>query len=284
MKFVTVDTNASPKTERLLRSCRWHGIPIDVIGGGRPYPYHGAKIQYLLEYLEAVSDDEAVMFVDGYDVVFLSGPEEIDAKFEAFGHPFVVSAEQNCNVDGGLRVRLATWLDYPKGLKPYRFINTGTFVGRAGYMRALLQALDVQPTDCEQTLMNRYFTRHRDAIALDYRQQIFTCTAGRTGLEEEDYEFAGGRLRNRITGSLPCVLHCPGKNYIGLEKLIAPLPIAGGAYQADAAERRRYRTSRFINRLNARIYPDNFAFHLGLDGTLIASGIILSVLLLNYLI
>lgn len=282
MKFVTVDTNASPMTERLMRSCGWHGIPMQVIGQDRPYPYHGAKIQYLLEYLASTEDDEAVMFVDGYDVVFLAGVEEIEAKFKAFRHPLVMSTEQNCNVDGGTLRRFRTWLAYPKGKKPYRFINSGAFVGQAGYMRALLQGLEVRPIDCEQTKLNRYITTHRDALALDYDQQIFTCTAGRTGLEEEDYAIEGERLRNRITGSLPCILHCPGKNYIGLEKLIAPLPIAAEPYRPSAAELKSYRKSKFINRLNARIYPDNFIFHLVLDGTLVLSAILLLVLLIGY--
>lgn len=284
MKFITVDTNSSPKTERLLRSCRWHGIPLQVIGEGRPYPYHGAKIQYVLEFLARTDDDETVMFVDAYDVVFLAGADEIETKFKSFAHPLVVSTEQNCNVDGGLLVRFPVWLRYPKGTPPYRFINTGSFLGNAGYMRALLRDLEVRPTDCEQTKLNRYFTTHRDAIALDYQHQIFTCTAGRTGLEEQDYRLEGERLRNTVTGSLPSVLHCPGKNYIGLEKLIAPLPIAGKPYRPTKSEVKSYRKSRLINRLNASIYPDNFLFHLVLDGALMLSTVLLAALFIFYLV
>ena len=203
MKFITVDTNTSPKLERLMRSCQHFGIPLEVIGAGRPYPYHGVKIQYIVEYLEAQEPDETVLFVDGYDVVFLTCAEEIESKFNSFDHPFVLSTEQNCNVDGGLRVRFPTWFYYPKGKKPYRFINTGSIVGKAGYMLDLLRRLQIQATDCEQTILNRHFTKHESDLALDYDQNLFTCTAGRTGLEEDDYRVENGRLRNNLTGSFP---------------------------------------------------------------------------------
>jgi hypothetical protein len=281
MKFITVATNSSPHLERLLRSCRHYEIPLEVLGSGRPYPHHGIKSQYILEYLPTLPDDEIVLFVDGYDVVFLTGADEIEEKFRAFEHPFVISTEQNCNVDGGLRVRFSTWLKFPKGKKPYRFINTGSYVGRAGYLRTLLESLRIQPTDSDQTIMNRHFVANPDMVRLDYDHQVFTCTAGRTGLELEDYRVENGRLRNVVTGSLPCILHCPGKNYLGLERLVERLPIAGPPYEPSAEERRNYRKSQFVNRVNARLLPDNFLFHLILDGLLLLmAAAVVSALLL----
>lgn len=273
MKFITVDTAASPKLERLKRSCRHHGIPLEVIGEGRPYPGHGAKIEYVIEYLSVQDPDEIVMYVDGYDVVFLAGAEEIERKFRAFGHPFVFSTEQNCNVNGGLFARFPVWFRYPKGKGPYRFINAGTFVGKAGYMRDLLRRIDATQAASDQTVINRYYVKHQSEFALDYEQEIFTCTAGRTGLEEEDYRVEGGRLRNLVTNSLPCILHCPGKNFIGLEKIVSKLPIAGSPYRASETEARKYRKSRRMNRINARILPDNFLFHLIVDGLLVLLGV-----------
>ncbi|MXN64271.1 hypothetical protein GR183_05095 [Stappia sp. GBMRC 2046] len=274
MKFITVDTAASPKLERLMRSCRHHEIPLEVIGEGCPYPGHGAKIKYVIEYLSAQEPDEIVMFVDGYDVVFLTGGGEIERKFTASGHPLVFSTEQNCNVNGGFFTRFPVWFRYPKGKRPYRFINSGTYIGRAGYMRDFLRRADVPLTASDQTVINRYFVDHPAELSLDCDQEIFTCTAGRTGLEEEDYRVEEGRLRNILTNSLPCVLHCPGKNYIGLEKLVSKLPIAGAPYKPTAEEERKYRKSRFMNRITARVLPDNFLFHLILDSLLIALGII----------
>lgn len=274
MKFITVDTAASPKLERLKRSCRHHGIPLEVIGEGRPYPGHGAKIEFVIEYLSAQDPDEIVMFVDGYDVVFLAGSGEIERKFNTFAHPMVFSTEQNCNVNGGLFARFPVWFRYPKGKRPYRFINSGSYIGKAGYMRDFLQGADVPLTASDQTVINQYFVSNPAKAALDCDQEIFTCTAGRTGLEEEDYRVEDGRLRNVVTNSLPCVLHCPGKNYIGLEKLVSKLPIAGEPYQPTVEEERKYRKSRFMNRITARLLPDNFLFHLILDGLLIALGII----------
>ncbi|MBA5776417.1 hypothetical protein H2509_04665 [Stappia sp. F7233] len=273
MKFITVDTVGSPKLDRLKRSCDYHSIPLEVIGLGRPYPHHGVKLHYICEYLAGLDPEETVMFVDGYDVVFLAGVEEIERKFKAFGREILFSTEQNCNVNGGLRVRFPTWLKYPKAKGPYRFLNSGSYVGKAGRLLELFSQLRIKPTDSDQTVLNRYLVAHSPDIALDCEQQIFTCTAGRTGLEEQDYRVEDGRLRNVVTDSLPCVLHCPGKNYIGLEKLVSRLPFAGPVYEPAPDELRRYRKSRFMNRITARLLPDNFLFHLILDGLLLAAGI-----------
>lgn len=284
MKFIAVDSNASPKTERLRRSCRHHGIPLEVIAEGRPYPNNGVKVRYILEYLGPLAAEETVVVVDAYDVVFLAGVEEIEAKYRAFGHPFVISTEQNCNVDGGLAVRLPVWLKYPKGRRPYRFVNAGSYVGAAGYMRELLPRLRLEAAEREQSFFNRFYADHPDSMALDYGHELFTCTAGRTGLEDGDYRVEDGRLRNTVTGSLPAVLHCPGKNYLGLDKLTRPLPFAGPAYRASPAERRSYRKSRFVNRLNAWIYPDNFIFHLALDAGLVLLALVLAALAIGALV
>lgn len=277
MKFVTVDTAASPKLERLLRSCQYFGISLEVLGIGRPYPYHGAKIQYLCEYLAEQNPDETVMYIDGYDVVLLANPEEIEKKFNDMGYDVLFSTEQNCNVSGGLRVRFPTWLNYPKSEGPYRFLNAGSFMGKAGKMLELFVQLQIKPEDCDQTALNRFVVEHSPDMALDHGQQIFTCTAGRTGLEEEDYRVENGRIRNIVTNSLPCVLHCPGKNYIGLEKLVSQLPFAGAPYQATAEEERKYRKSQFMNRMTARLLPDNFLFHLILDSLLIGAGVVIAL-------
>ncbi|MXN64270.1 hypothetical protein GR183_05090 [Stappia sp. GBMRC 2046] len=274
MKFITVDTAASPKLERLMRSCRHHAIPLEVIGEGRPYPGHGAKIEYVIEYLSAQDPDEVVMYVDGYDVVLLANSEEIERKFREFGHPFVFSTEQNCNVNGGLFARFPVWFRYPKGKRPYRFINAGTFIGKAGYMRDLLQRLDAALAPSDQTVINQYYVHHPAELALDHDHEIFTCTAGRTGLEDEDYRVENGRLLNVVTNTFPCVLHCPGKNFIGLEKIVSKLAIAGAPYKAGVEEGRKYRKSRRMNRINARLLPDNFLFHLMLDGILSIFGVV----------
>ncbi len=273
MKFVTVATSRTPRLKLLESSCRYHDIPLEVLAEGRPYIGHGCKVKYLTEYLKTVDPTELVLYLDAYDTFFMAGAAEIEEKFRRFEHPMVFSAEQNCSLEAKPVQRFDAWRRYPRYRKPYRFINAGCIVGEAKYMLEVLERADIPPeAKDDQTLFHLFFVDNPTAFRLDDRHEIFTCTSGRTGLEHEDYVVEGERLRNRITGTLPCIVHCPGKNFLGLEALAAQLPFAGEPYQPSPGEIATHRRSRRWNTATARTLADNYLFHLLLQsgGALLA--------------
>jgi hypothetical protein len=285
MKFVTVATSPIPRLKLLESSCRYHGIPLIVLADGRPYIGHGCKVKYLVEYLKTVDPTELVLYLDAYDTFFLTGPEEIEEKFRRFDHPMVFSAEQNCSIDGEPMLRFNGWRRYPRYQKPYRFINARSVVGEAQYMLEVLERADIPPeAKDDQTLFHLFFVENPSAFRLDDRHEIFTCTSGRTGLEHEDYTVEGDRLRNRITGSLPCIVHCPGKNYLGLEELAAKLPFEGEPYEPSPSEIATHRRSRSWNTATARTLADNYLFHLLLQSAGVLFALIASMGLLGSLL
>lgn len=282
MRFVTVATQPNPHLDRLLQSAKYHGIHLEVLGQGAPYPSHRTKIDLMLAFLERLPPDEEILFLDAYDSVFLCGPDEIVRKYHESGASFLCSAEQNLKVSDGFRKRLRTWRSYPAYPKPYRFANSGTYVGRVEALRAVWGAQDLDRIghlDCDQTALNTYHARHPEALVLDAQQRIFAVTAGRTGLEASDYAVEDGRLRSRVTGERPCVLHCPGKNYVGLEQLIRPLPWSKGGYEPRREDwRGRFKTT-LLNRATARTTQDNFLFHMLLNGSI---GLAIAALILVF--
>jgi hypothetical protein len=126
-------------------------------------------------------------------------------------------------------------------LPKFQFLNSGGYVGRRRAVLAMLSALNVraQPVwDNDQRLITALFAeliRRRSEgkdtpvhIHLDYRSQIFQ-TLGHTSADDFAVETPPGtaglaRVRSRLTGERPCVLHGNGKTGKGvLERLSTSL-------------------------------------------------------------
>jgi glycosyltransferase involved in cell wall biosynthesis len=215
------------------------------------------KDRLLLAYLETLPDDDVVMFVDGYDTVLLAGPDEIVDKFRAVGSPLVVSAELNCHPEEpGLAGR------FPKSPTPYRYLNTGSFIGSVGYLRRLLLRVREQTISLRFRWSNQYrwiklFLDDPTTMTLDVNCSLFYSAATlkteratdkwktqreyfrfKHGIFEhpefQDEELArilsklslsGGRPVCTVTGTKPCVLHFNGPGSILMRTKMQELSI-----------------------------------------------------------
>ncbi|SMD37741.1 hypothetical protein SAMN04488029_3438 [Reichenbachiella faecimaris] len=261
MKIVTVATHHNDDLERLLISARKFNIEVELIGIGREYIDHYIKTDWLLEYLEGLDDNEIVLYTDGYDSVLLNDTSYIEEEFLKFNHPMVFGTEQNFNCMSSFFGKIGYFLKYPKGKKPYRYINAGGWIGRAGYAREILSKV-VGGDD--QSLLLKYITKNKTAIGHDIEQRIFSCMAGRTGMEDRDYVLDdNGRIKNTNTGSNPAILHAAGKNFYGLYKVTRKLGFFPEEKFSDE-EINQYKKSKFWNTLTAWTTADNYLFHLWL--------------------
>lgn len=281
MKVVTVATHHNHHLERLLISAKKQGIEVVIIGEGREYIDHSIKTDWLLEYLETVDKNEIILYTDGYDSVLLRDENYIQEEFEKFDHPMVFGAEQNFNCEASFLKKFDYYVRFPKGKKPYRFLNAGGWIGRAGYAKELLSKV-VGGDD--QSLLLKYVSKHKTAIKHDTDQRVFACMAGRTGMEKHDYTIDDqGRVQSSITNSRPAILHAPGKNYFGLYKIISQLKFFPEE-TFSKAEIKQYWKSKLRNVLIAKTTDDNYLFHLLLNVSLtIATIAFVSWLLISLL-
>ncbi|MEQ8627620.1 glycosyltransferase domain-containing protein [Ekhidna sp.] len=280
MKVVTVATHHNHHLERLLVSARKQGIEVELIGEGREYIDHYIKTDWLIEYLETVDKDEIILYTDGYDSVLLQDESYIKEAFEKINHPMVFGAEQNFNCEASFFKKIDFYLKFPKGKRPYRFLNAGGWIGRAGYAKELLTKV-VGGDD--QSLLLKYVSKHKTSIKHDTDQKIFAVMAGRTGMEDHDYRIdENGKVQSTITGSNPAILHAPGKNYYGLYKIISQLKFFPKETSTEE-EIKQYKKSQFWNSLTAKTTADNYLFHLLLKVFVGTISIALIVGLLSYL-
>lgn len=249
-RVITVATNPARRAGHLVpvrllaESCRRNGFPLTVLGAGRSWKGYGTKLRLVREYLRGVRAGALVVFVDAYDSLFLPSHDRLVERFLAFDRPLVFSAEKGCWPDGARAARYPrsrTALSHrrsrplgaaaprpaPPSQTPFRYLNSGGYMGHAG---ALLEALDdLSPGegDDDQRLFTDYFLKHPDRVGLDHEATIFQTLYE---VEPADFDWSRNgslRLRSRLTGSEPCVLHGNGPGWETFVTLIEGLRVLG---------------------------------------------------------
>jgi hypothetical protein len=231
--------SSGPGRARLLvDSCRKNGLRLTVLGSGDRWGGYGTKLCLLRGHLRKHPKEKLVMFLDAFDTLLLPCGSRLIADFLAFGTPIVFGAEIGCWPDRHLRsryppsptraqrpgdARIAVLRPPPPFSSPFRFLNSGAFVGYAGAIREALEELDSRPDDDDQRLFTRYFLDHPERVSLDSGavifQNLFGVGPGDLVVERADPV----RVKSRITLSEPCVLHGNGPGWSTFQEVARQL-------------------------------------------------------------
>jgi len=219
LHIFTVASDQNHHLDRLQCSAEKFGIKLDVLGLGQPYLGNGQKITFILDYLRALPVDDLFLFVDAYDVIFLTGQDEILTCYNTdYQGDLVFGAERNFGMYSW--DDLYQYLRYPVKGSFYRFLNSGTIMGPVQKAIDLYSGFTMKPTDkMDQLRTIRYFIKHPETLVLDTTHTLFGVTGGRVGLEEDDYRIENGRLYAVQTDSWPCIFHVPGKFFPILDSI-----------------------------------------------------------------
>jgi hypothetical protein len=203
-----------------MASCERHAITPVLLGWGTKWIGFGHKTTESRAAIKHLPDEEIVISVDPFDVVFLSGLEEIEAKFRRAATPYLCGALKL----GPLLRRIygrefnRTGQPVPATPSGYDYLNSGTWISTAGYARQLIDRLvsecGMQPTDMDQEILTGLYIHQRAGVGIDWRCEIFDNLLFRNFLTRQpnlkDLEFRDGRVLNLATGTRPCILHASG--------------------------------------------------------------------------
>lgn len=236
MKIITVisDENNYGFKNYLEPSCIFYDLELVTLYWTKDkYHSHRIKDLLLINYINKLDNDEVLLFTDGYDTSFLSSGNEIIEKFSQFGKELVFSAERNCWPAPELQS------SYPSNHSPFRYLNSGAFIGTVGLIKALLNMEIKEGGDYKwsnQYLWTLRYLAESEKIALDYTCEIFYPTStdaskrkyffkkDKDGNKNRDYfhpeflraeknkilgeiAFVDHRLMNLVTQTTPCHVH-----------------------------------------------------------------------------
>jgi hypothetical protein len=246
MKVVTLVTNSNhPVYANCLKATAdFHDLDLVTFTPQR-YSGHRLKDETLYQYLKTLHDEEIVFYTDGYDTFFVSGEDEILSKFFKTGKNLLFSAEFTCMPDA----RLA--LKYPSVKSPFKYLNSGGFIGKAWYIRRRLEDnLETESTTkfkwSNQVYWAEQYLKNPSEIGLDVGCDIFGTFASDADVGiveiirskefdrikyneaklkwfEETFRIENGRIFVIPTRSKPCHLHFPGPTSVLLTEVASRL-------------------------------------------------------------
>lgn len=225
MKVITVVNDTNDFGFNLLRlSCALNDLQLVVLVGREDFSTNRIKDELLQDYLEEANNDDIILFTDGNDAVFTAPEAEILAKFKQANSDLVFSAETECWPDVALAEK------YPSVSGPYKYLNSGGFIGRAGLIKELLVDDDVDMNNFKRSNQylwaQRYF-KNTDKMTLDTNCEIFLTFTPQIPMHyssdnsalyfelmnewfQNNFVVKNGRIFNAITKTWACHAHFNG--------------------------------------------------------------------------
>lgn len=217
--------------QQMLASVRKFGHEPVILGWHEHWGGLATKPKLLKKFLQQGIDADVLLCVDAWDIVFQASPDEVAEKYDNLYDPFrpiIFNAERNCFPRGDLAPeydKLAA-INFKGHSSPWKYLNSGVMIGTPEDILNLLNFMKVDEVPDDHQLPDRTWVHPNDQehytvtflqqpvdMGLDYKTDLAWAMHG-TELEEID--FSGPRIKNKITGTEPLILHMNGhaKNFL----------------------------------------------------------------------
>ena len=204
------------RVEALSESARTNGFDVTVLSDSQWDGYH-QKLISTKDYVSShLHEDDLLLFVDAYDVVFTRALEDIEAEFRRFQSPLVFGAEMNCWPG---YFRRSYWARSPsKPSSAHKYLNSGFYIGtKAGVLDFLCwksssDLVDLCKDGGDQVYAHKYFLERgfRVGVKLDH---ACTLVLNMHHVRWSELLIDQGRLVNMALGTRPCALHFNGGSF-----------------------------------------------------------------------
>ena len=196
MNLLIVTFADKPLSEEnfLRKSCEEWGVPLKVLISS-PWIQNVIKLKMLYEFIQDQDPELVLLIVDAYDVVIYGDQQQILSEFRKQRADILFSAESNF-----MYKEPAKWFEflrkYPRQSTIYKYLNSGSYMGRVKHIIHLLETLQVwfsinllneellMPIKSDQYLLSRfyaenYYLKTGLELSLDAKQELLGCTGGR---------------------------------------------------------------------------------------------------------
>lgn len=219
-QVIAFGTNKQAYYDLFMESCRQNNISPVILGWAEKWVGFGKKSMMIRDYIKELPEDEIIISVDPFDVIFLCGLDEIENKFSRTSSSFLCGALKLGRLNGAIYNYEfnKTSRDLPETMTNYNFLNTGTWISRAGYARYFIDELinkyNMSETSMDQQIITGLYVHNSYDIAIDWKCEIFHNLLFKDFITRradlKDLRFTDGRITNTATSSRPCILHASG--------------------------------------------------------------------------
>ena len=245
LRVVCVASSERAELTRLRASVKRLGAELTVLGLGQPWRGLGSKVALLAAHLDVsgAAADDLILFLDAYDVLLLPAAAQLRERFTGLEREkqgaVVFNSEVNCAPDPSMRLLYGR----PADGAPFRFLNSGIYLGRARDVRSMLAvvAADVEAHHAslgadpyrfdDQRWFNRFAIAFPERVHLDARASFFHTLQD---MDASDFDIVDGDLTSRISGAAPMAVHGNGNGITAFHDLSRRLAADLGWPDADA--------------------------------------------------
>lgn len=238
MKVFTIATKSEGYFDLLKSSTEKWGYQLHALGWNQPWQGFAWKLELYIEAFKKLPPKEVIICVDGYDVIAVGPPNEIDEKFK----------QQNCTIlfSGQRYFPGQKWIrklaDKVMAFDESKYTETtddtagnaytrpcmGLLIGYAENLLFLFEQLmeieKEKSINDDQTLLNIFYTKNPNALQVDRNCNLFqNLWRTRGGLYGKisskdtnaeinlvfDEENKAVRVRNKAHGTQACFIHGP---------------------------------------------------------------------------
>jgi hypothetical protein len=144
----------------------WYGGDMKSYGGGQ-------KIVLMKRFLNSrsFSDDDVILFSDGYDSFVCGTPEEFLRKWRQYRCDIVFGSE-SVNWPGNVKTQ-------PPVANRFQFLNSGGYIGLANVLKDMFNSKEIMNKDDDQGYCQQLYVESLEhkkwSIRLDFEKRIFCC-------------------------------------------------------------------------------------------------------------
>lgn len=213
--------------QQYLRSCQRQKITPTFLTLDGGWTGLMTKPRSLLAWIEQNGAEfEHISFTDSWDILWVTGTEELLEKFAGINTGVVFNAETSCFPRGDLADQ------FPLSPTIYRFLNSGFFIGKTEVVRQMLLDMKADggfPSDGmkdgakfepnDQEFYSLWFLKNQDKAKLDYNTEL--CHSLHNAPEDAlVFDTTEKRPRSLHHGTLPCAFHGNGSGKEWLKNVI----------------------------------------------------------------
>lgn len=162
---------------RAIESAIRNNVNITILGWSTPWRGLSQKLEAAMKYAQSLHPDDIILFTDAFDVLYTQSSATIYKGFVSMNSSIIFSAECGCwpHVAEDPDICLKK---YPLSPTPYRYLNSGTWIGYAGLAWKMLDEVmkeagaDFSNAN-DQKLIADLYIQGRFGIQLDFYNKLF---------------------------------------------------------------------------------------------------------------